>query len=443
MHKSHILLFGFALGSAAPGAASASAPAILSSGAFFEAQYSEAFGGAPAGYSMQIGGWFYPSNYSSIWGANPTLGQINNFWTSQSYTATATQAGTVPVNLSYTDSPADPLLFYTTIPFNANALGSWNVNVSYPGYTSATVQTNNIQSLQPFISNPPSQPPVVQNLTVDGLSTTPTVSWRFPSITSLAGSGLSVNTQFLIFDATQNNEYIDFYDFNGAVTSLPLANLPPSSTSPGGPLTVPLTVGDSYVFSVVMQLNDSSGNAVFLSRSYSSPFTPSISSAAFSGPIYLPSTTTAAGQTIYNFDMTVTNGQTYNLDPALAEGFIYGIGAGDPNFASVELPGNNGDYALYLWEGGKWVFDASIAPDTVFDFARGGVSEFEILGIDPGVDPSSGTAFMTQVTFEGDGQFTGTMTAVIPEPSTWTLMVAGFAGLGLVGRRAMRLAVRA
>jgi hypothetical protein len=43
-----------------------------------------------------------------------------------------------------------------------------------------------------------------------------------------------------------------------------------------------------------------------------------------------------------------------------------------------------------LWESGKWVFDTLLAPDTIFDFASGGVSEFEILGINPGGDASNG-----------------------------------------------------
>ena len=55
--------------------------------------------------------------------------------------------------------------------------------------------------------------------------------------------------------------------------------------------------------------------------------------------------------------------------------------------------GNLNDYSLYLWENGKWVFDTYIGPDTVFDFAAGGVSEFQILGINPAVDPSNGNEF--------------------------------------------------
>ena len=50
---------------------------------------------------------------------------------------------------------------------------------------------------------------------------------------------------------------------------------------------------------------------------------------------------------------------------------------------------------------------------------------------------SNSTAFVSQVTFTGDGQFTGSMTAItaVPEPSTWAMMILGFAGLGFMAYR--------
>ncbi|MGA2871684.1 MAG: hypothetical protein ABSF34_21300, partial [Verrucomicrobiota bacterium] len=50
----------------------------------------------------------------------------------------------------------------------------------------------------------------------------------------------------------------------------------------------------------------------------------------------------------------------------------------------------------------------------------------------------SGTDFVTDLTFVGNGQFTGTMTPItanVPELSTWGLTMLGFAGLGLAGYR--------
>jgi hypothetical protein len=97
---------------------------------------------------------------------------------------------------------------------------------------------------------------------------------------------------------------------------------------------------------------------------------------------------------------------------------------------------------LYLWNGTTFVFDVALAANTLFDFAPGGISEFEVLGIDPqlGLDPSNSTAFITSLTFENAGNFTGTMTPVttdVPEPASFVLLASGFCGIGIIRRRAM------
>jgi hypothetical protein len=51
-----------------------------------------------------------------------------------------------------------------------------------------------------------------------------------------------------------------------------------------------------------------------------------------------------------------------------------------------------------------------------------GIDKFKILGIDPSLslDPANSTAFVTGVTFTGDGAFTGvTAVTAVPETSTW------------------------
>jgi hypothetical protein len=85
-----------------------------------------------------------------------------------------------------------------------------------------------------------------------------------------------------------------------------------------------------------------------------------------------------------------------------------------------------------------------VAPKTVFDFPTLGVDAFTVTGIDPadGLDPADTTAFITGLTFTGDGTFNGTQTPITevvatPEPGSIALLASGLLGLLLFrqGRR--------
>lgn len=150
----------------------------------------------------------------------------------------------------------------------------------------------------------------------------------------------------------------------------------------------------------------------------------------------------------FKFDVAVRAGERIAIDPVVAIGYDYQIGAGDLKFNSVLLPAiGDGKFDLYLFNGTDYTFQSMVTAGSEYFFAAGGVDRFRILGIetDVGLDPSDPTAFITTLTFTSDGRFTGTMTpqtlsvtVAVPEPQTYMLLLAGLLGVGFAHRRRQR-----
>ncbi len=146
---------------------------------------------------------------------------------------------------------------------------------------------------------------------------------------------------------------------------------------------------------------------------------------------------------VYNFNFPVGPGQVYYLDPAVATGYLYRTGSGDPLFASVEMPslGAGISYTLCLPSAGGFACDVPLAPDQIHDFAGLGVSEFEVLVDGESFGADAGLPFATAVSFEGGGDFTGSITPLVtgvPEPASNGVFGLGLGGLLLARRRCLR-----
>ena len=144
-----------------------------------------------------------------------------------------------------------------------------------------------------------------------------------------------------------------------------------------------------------------------------------------------------------SFSVPVLAAQPIYIDPEVAVGYDYSIGAGDPGFRSVVFPSvGGGQFDLFLFDSAGNAFDTGIdlTAGTEFNFIDSlsafgvgvsGLDRFGIRGVESSaaLDPNDPLAFITELTFVADGNFTGTMMPVtaqvsagVPEPSVLALL---------------------
>ena len=327
------------------------------------------------------------------------------------------------------NNPRDTVFFDQfshNIAYDSGLVQPWTLTFTNGG-NAATTTTPSLVGVMPI--------PFASSVTISGSSANPTFSWVYPGAASPTGSSVN-GTIINIFEHLPGGGIDAVYatGLRGTINSFTV----PTALAGG----LSLINGTLYTMDIVgVQLRNtalpiSNPNSQAWSRAFFD-FTPLPSGS----PVVNLPTVTASGA--YQYHLTVVAGQTIFVDPTVAVGYSFAIGAGDPNFASVIFPAvQTAPFDLSFFYNGT-EFSDMVSPQTLFDFPTGGVGAFTLTGIDPadGLDPADTTAFITGLTFEGDGTFTGTQTpitadvAVAPEPGSLALLVSGLLGWRLLRRR--------
>ena len=283
--------------------------------------------------------------------------------------------------------------------------------------------------------------PVSVTITQGATAATPTISWVIPN--NFTPDAFRVQ----IFDRSAPTLPNGTKDVIHSVAIDPTATsyTVPATLSAGGSLAA----NNNYAinFQIIETRNHvpfTNNNAEILRRSNSFfAFTPDTST----GPpnVHLPQVGPDTDPSdnrgpvyVFSVESVGPNSVTF-IDPAVAVGYEYEIGLGNPNFASVLLPDiGDGVYDV--------LFDSlhhTVLAEQQFFFPQGGVSAFTVLGIEPSaaLDPNNVNAFITGLTFVSEGSFTGTMTpltrevATAPTPGSLLLLLSAGLLLAAVGVR--------
>jgi len=132
------------------------------------------------------------------------------------------------------------------------------------------------------------------------------------------------------------------------------------------------------------------------------------------------------------------------IDPDVAIAYDLEV-SGGPSFVALLLPtlGDANGYTIETFDHGVWSVLGHVADGGTYSFVNA-LTEFRIGDIDPalGLDPNNPVAFVLGAKFDGPGvatlamtPITANITAAVPEPETYALMLMGLAGMGAVVRR--------
>ncbi len=137
-------------------------------------------------------------------------------------------------------------------------------------------------------------------------------------------------------------------------------------------------------------------------------------------------TTGSNGAPVYTFNVQgVQQGNVVFIDPSIATGYTFAVGANNPNFASVTLPVTSppSNYVITnaVVTPPAMDLDSGHSPTSGVQYnfsSLGGLAGFQITGINPAaaIDGSNSAAFVSGLSFVSTGNFSGTMVPILQVP---------------------------
>jgi hypothetical protein len=386
-----------------------------------------------------------------LW-VTPTAGTTVTFSQTSSNGSVNPVTGTTffgPYTAQYLNSPALPYEFDSTFAYApaaaAGLLGPWTLTVTNPGSPNSPTQFDT-----PSIRNAASVG-LATDLRISTANGLQTVSWKNPdnsaTFTDIQITDLSAPRQYF---GQSPSQYIGLAPIVFEQSSTVGSVLPGNATSFTLPATLtngtPLDPTHRYSIAVLRYVSETQtvngvtgSHSISRSRSFADFRTGPVQ--GFVTPpaeVFIPTVTSNPdGSNIrFSFAISGVGADLVYLDPDFATGYEFDVGSGDPDFRSVLLPMlDNAHYQVEIWNNalGKWVAVTGVAAGEEYIFDSPDVRSFRVLGIDPasGLDPIDPTAFVTGVSFDGSGNFTGSMIPLtaVPEPGTISLIGVGLLAL--------------
>lgn len=326
-----------------------------------------------------------------------------------------------------------PHFFSRVIPINPALDGAWTLTFFDADDNSSSAVTQDIFGATPM--------PFPTNVAITGGGNAPTFSWTLPTGVDVDAVRLQIWEPDSIINPQGQADIIRVIPLPGTANSFTV-----------DPLQLTLVAGTRYSLEIGLldlrepNLAPSNPNIVSRSRSF---FDFILLDPGMTAQVFLPTVANDNGQPVYEFSVDVSADELIFIDPIVAIGYDYHIGATDPLIKSAVLPAGIGDglYDIWLKNGNDWVqFMTNVQGGNTIDFGPNGIETFRVTGIEPGagLDPEDTTAFITGLKFAESGRFTGTMTpltlyvpdAAVPEPGMLWLIGIGAIGLGVLrGRR--------